>query len=49
MVNSGERIVVVESDPDISDLISRQALQPLGFQVSVVTSASAVISRSGGA
>ena len=33
MVNSGERIVVVESDPGISDLISRQALQPLGYQV----------------
>jgi DNA-binding response OmpR family regulator len=43
MVNSGERIVVVEGDPDISDLISRQALQPLGYQVTVVTSASAVL------
>lgn len=43
MENSGERIVVVESDPDISDLISRQALQPLGYQVTVVTSASAVM------
>jgi DNA-binding response OmpR family regulator len=43
MVNSGERIVVVESDPDISDLISRQALQPLGYQVTVVTSASALL------
>jgi DNA-binding response OmpR family regulator len=43
MVNSGERIVVVESDPDISDLISRQALQPLGYQVTVVTSASTLL------
>jgi len=43
MNNSGERIVVVESDPDIGDLISRQALQPLGYQVTVVTSASAVV------
>jgi DNA-binding response OmpR family regulator len=45
MVNSGERIVVVESDPDIGDLISRQALQPLGYQVTVVTSASAVLQQ----
>lgn len=30
-----ERILVVESDPDVSDLISRQALQPLGYQVVV--------------
>ena len=45
MMNSGERIVLVESDPDISDLISRQALQPLGYQVTVVTSASAVLQQ----
>ena len=45
MVNSGERIVVVESDPNISDLISRQALQPLGYQVTVVTSASAILQQ----
>lgn len=43
MINSGERIVVVESDPDIVDLISRQALQPLGYQVTVVTSASVAV------
>lgn len=45
MVNSGERIVVVERDPHIGDLISRQALQPLGYQVTVVTSASAVLQQ----
>jgi DNA-binding response OmpR family regulator len=45
MVNSGERIVVVENDPDISDLISRQALQPLGYQVTVVKSASAILQQ----
>jgi DNA-binding response OmpR family regulator len=45
MANTGERIVVVESNPDISDLISRQALQPLGYQVSVVKSASAVLQQ----
>lgn len=43
MVNSGERIVVVETDPAISDLISREALQPLGYQVTVVKSASAIL------
>lgn len=45
MVNSGERIVVVESDPGIGDLISRQALQPLGYQVTVVKSASAFLQK----
>jgi DNA-binding response OmpR family regulator len=45
MMNSGERIVVVESDPGIGDLISRQALQPLGYQVTVVKSASALLQQ----
>ncbi len=45
MVKSGERIVVVETDPEISDLISRQALQPLGYQVTVVKSASAILQQ----
>ena len=45
MVNSGERIVVVETDPKISDLISRQALQPLGYQVAVVKSASTILQQ----
>lgn len=43
MVNTGERIVVVESNPDISDLIARQALRPLGYQVSIVDSAAAIL------
>jgi DNA-binding response OmpR family regulator len=30
-----ERILIVESDPDVSDLIGRQALQPLGYQISI--------------
>jgi DNA-binding response OmpR family regulator len=34
-----ERILLVESDPDISDLIARQALQPLGYQVDIVADA----------
>jgi DNA-binding response OmpR family regulator len=36
MANVGDRILVVEHDPDISDLIVRQALRPLGYDVSVV-------------
>jgi DNA-binding response OmpR family regulator len=43
MANSREHIFVVESDPDISDLISRQALQPMGYQVTVVKSASTAL------
>lgn len=30
---SKERILLVESDPDICDLVARQALEPLGYQV----------------
>ncbi len=40
---STERILLVESDPDISDLIARQALQPLGYQVQVVGDAGSAI------
>lgn len=45
MVSSGERILIVEGDPDISDLISRQALKPLGYTVSVVTEAAGAIQQ----
>lgn len=34
-----ERILLVETDPEISDLISRQTLQPLGYNVDVVGAA----------
>jgi len=40
---SVERILVVDSDPDVSDLISRQALQPLGYQVCVAADAGSAI------
>jgi DNA-binding response OmpR family regulator len=43
MVSSGERILIVESDPDISDLIARQALKPLGYNVTVVGDAAAAL------
>lgn len=40
---SGERILIVENDPDIADLIGRQALKPLGYQVNVVGDAGSAI------
>jgi DNA-binding response OmpR family regulator len=43
MALSAERILVVESDPDVSDLIARQALKPLGYQISVATDAASAI------
>ncbi len=36
MNTSQERILIVEDDPDISDLIGRQALKPLGYRVKIV-------------
>lgn len=36
MNTSQERILVVEDDPEISDLIARQVLKPLGYRVKVV-------------
>jgi DNA-binding response OmpR family regulator len=39
----GERILIVESDPDIADLIGRQSLKPLGYQVAVVGDAASAI------
>lgn len=45
MAISGERILIVESDPDISDLIARQSLKPLGYEVAVVSDVNAVIKQ----
>lgn len=38
-----ERILLVENDPDISDLIARQALQPLGYRVDVAVEAGSAL------
>jgi signal transduction histidine kinase/DNA-binding response OmpR family regulator len=38
-----EHILLVETDPEISDLINRQTLQPLGYKVDVVGAAPAAI------
>jgi len=43
MAPNAERILVVENDPDISDVIVRQALQPMGYQVAVAQDASTAI------
>jgi two-component system NtrC family sensor kinase len=43
MTSPGEQILIVESDPDISDLVGRQALQPLGYKVTVMGDAGAAI------
>jgi signal transduction histidine kinase len=43
--NSSDRILIVESDPAVSDLIGRQALQAVGYQVQVATDATSAIAR----
>jgi DNA-binding response OmpR family regulator len=43
MAPSKERILIIENDPDISDLIARQALQPLGYQTTVVADAAGAV------
>ena len=40
---TGELILIVESDPDIADLIGRQSLKPLGLQVTVTGDAASAI------
>jgi DNA-binding response OmpR family regulator len=38
-----ERILVIENDPDVGDLIARQALKPLGYQVILATDSTAAV------
>jgi len=45
MANNGDRILLVENDPVISDLIARQTLRSVGYQVEVVSDASSAIKR----
>jgi DNA-binding response OmpR family regulator/putative methionine-R-sulfoxide reductase with GAF domain len=44
-LTAGERILIVESDPDIVDLISRQALTPLGYKPLIVGNATAALQQ----
>ena len=43
MNSQKEHILLVETDPEISDLISRQTLNPLGYRVEVVGTASSAL------
>ena len=45
MPAANERILVVESNPGISDLIARQTLRPLGYRVEVVRVAGEAIQQ----
>lgn len=46
MASPGDRILLVEQDPEISDLIARQALKSVGYQVDVVSDVSSAIKYS---
>ena len=43
MPGNSDRILLVENDPEISDLIARQTLRSVGYQVDVFTDASSAI------
>ncbi|HET6596324.1 MAG TPA: response regulator [Anaerolineales bacterium] len=45
MTSAGDRILLIEDDPEISDLIARQALTPVGYFVDVVADSSAAINQ----
>src|SRR5215208_4808664 len=45
MAFTSDRILLVENDPEISDLIARQALKSMGFQVDVVADSSTAIKQ----
>jgi len=45
MSNTGDRILLVENDPEISDLIARQTLKSVGYQVDVVPDSTSAIKR----
>ncbi len=45
MASTGDRILLVENDPEISDLIARQVLTSVGYYVDVVADASAAIKQ----
>ena len=45
MANSRERILIVEHDPVVSDLIGRQTLQASGYQVFVASDGNTAISK----
>lgn len=46
MASAGDRILLIGQNPQISDIIARQALQSVGYRVDIVTDASAAIQYS---
>jgi DNA-binding response OmpR family regulator len=42
---SSERILIVERDPDIIEVVVRQALEPLGYQVQIAEDVNSAISK----
>ncbi|HXF84722.1 MAG TPA: response regulator [Anaerolineales bacterium] len=46
MAKTGDRILLVENDPDISDFIARQTLQSVGYQVEVASDSATAIKKS---
>jgi DNA-binding response OmpR family regulator len=45
MASTGDRILLIEDDPKVSDLIARQTLIPVGYYVDVVFDSSAAIKQ----
>src|SRR5215207_508794 len=45
MASAGDRILLVENDPEISDLIARQTLASVGYDVDVVADSSTAIKQ----
>jgi DNA-binding response OmpR family regulator len=45
MASAGDRILLVENDPEISDLIARQALTSVGYSVDVVADSTSAIKQ----
>lgn len=45
MTSAGDRILLVENDPEISDLIARQVLTSVGYYVDVVADSAAAIKQ----
>lgn len=45
MVSTGDRILLVENDPEITDLIARQVLASVGYAVDVAADSSAAIKQ----
>jgi DNA-binding response OmpR family regulator len=43
MPSTGDRVLLVEDDPEISDLIARQTLKSVGYQVDVVSDSASAI------